>query len=167
MIGPNGAGKTTLLNVLSGEITPQAGTVHFKSHDITGNASHGIVADGLARTFQAAEPFQRLTVRENVMVGGVSHHQLGLLQSLLGRGRTLLNDGALRAEADRHLATVRLAELADQPASVLTAGQRRLLSIARALASGAQMLVLDEPGAGLNDIEKRVLGDIILSLSTA
>lgn len=167
LIGPNGAGKTTLLNVLSGEISPQDGTVHFNGRAITGDTPHDIVASGLARTFQAAEPFQRLTVRENVMVGGVARHHLGLLPSLLGRGRALLDDGALMTEADRHLATVRLAELADQPASVLTAGQRRLLSIARALASGAQMLVLDEPGAGLNDIEKRVLGDIILSLSAA
>lgn len=167
LIGPNGAGKTTLLNVLSGEITPHDGTVRFSGRNITGNAPHGIVAEGLVRTFQAAEPFQRLTVRENVMIGGVSRHRLGLLPSLLGRGRALLDHGVLRAEADQHLATVRLAELADQPASVLTAGQRRLLSIARALASGAQMLVLDEPGAGLNDIEKRVLGDIILALSAS
>ena len=126
-----------------------------------------MVAHGLARTFQAAELFQRLTVRENVMVGGVAHHHVGLLSSLLGRGRAPLKNGELRGEADGHLAIVGLLDLADQPASVLTAGQRRLLSIARVLASGAQMLVLDEPGAGLNDNEKHALGDIILSLSAA
>jgi branched-chain amino acid transport system ATP-binding protein len=167
LIGPNGAGKTTLLNVLSGEIQPQAGTVRLGGRDITGEAPHRVVAHGLARTFQAAEPFQRLTVRENVMVGGVTRHHLDLVSSLLGRGRALLDDGALRREADAHLAAVGLFELADLPASVLTAGQRRLLGIARVLASGAQMLVLDEPGAGLNDNEKRALGDIILSLSEA
>jgi branched-chain amino acid transport system ATP-binding protein len=167
LIGPNGAGKTTLLNVLSGEITPRTGTVTFEDRDITGLAPHRVVAQGLARTFQAADPFQRLTVRENVMVGGVAGHRLGLLPSLLGRGRATLDHGALRAEADAHLAAVGLAGLANQPASMLTAGQRRLLSIARVLASGAKMLVLDEPGAGLNDSEKRALGDIILSLSAS
>jgi branched-chain amino acid transport system ATP-binding protein len=167
LIGPNGAGKTTLLNVLSGEITAQTGTVTFNGRNITNEPPHRVVAQGLARTFQAAEPFLRLTVRENVMVGGAAHHRLGLLPSLLGRGRATLDSGALRAESDTHLAAVGLSGLADQPASVLTAGQRRLLSIARVLASGANMLVLDEPGAGLNDLEKRALGDIILSLSAA
>ncbi|MGY8631890.1 ATP-binding cassette domain-containing protein [Bradyrhizobium sp. 14AA] len=167
LIGPNGAGKTTLLNVLSGEITPQTGTVRFGGRDVTGEAPHRIVARGLARTFQAAEPFQRLTVRENVMVGGVAGHRVNLLSALIGRGRALLEDGALKRQADAHLAIVGLTELADQPASVLTAGQRRLLSIARLLASGTNMLVLDEPGAGLNDLEKRTLGDIILSLHAA
>jgi branched-chain amino acid transport system ATP-binding protein len=167
LIGPNGAGKTTLLNVLAGEIKPRLGSVHLAGQDITGTPPHQVVAHGLARTFQAAEPFQRLTVRENVMVGGVARHHVGLLSSLLGRGRVLLENGEFRREADVHLATVGLLDLADQPASVLTAGQRRLLSIARILASGAQMLVLDEPGAGLNDDEKHSLGDIILSLSAA
>lgn len=167
LIGPNGAGKTTLLNVLSGEITPQTGVVSFDGRDVTGEVPHRIVARGLARTFQAAEPFQRLTVRENVMVGGVASHRVGLLLSLIGRGRAPLEDGALKREADAHLATVGLLDLADQPASVLTAGQRRLLSIARLLASGTTMLVLDEPGAGLNELEKRALGDIILSLHAA
>jgi branched-chain amino acid transport system ATP-binding protein len=167
LIGPNGAGKTTLLNVLAGEIRPRSGTVCLAGQEITGEPTHRVVAHGLARTFQAAEPFQRLTVRENVMVGGVACHHLGLLSSLLGRGRALIEKGALRREADAHLAVVGLLELAEQPASMLTAGQRRLLSIARVLASGAQLLVLDEPGAGLNDAEKRALGDIILSLSAS
>ncbi len=165
LIGPNGAGKTTLLNILSGELIPRAGRVGFAGRDITGEPPHRVVARGLARTFQAAEPFQRLTVRENVMVGGVPQHKLDLLSSLLGRGRALIDDGILSAEAGTHLATVGLLDLADRPASILTAGQRRLLGIARILASGAQMLVLDEPGAGLNNVEKRALGDIILSLS--
>lgn len=167
LIGPNGAGKTTLLNVLSGEIRPQAGAIHFKGRDICGEAPHRIVSHGLARTFQAADLFQRMTVRDNVMVGGVTHHRLRLELSLIGRGRPLLSNGTLKQEADTHLASVGLIELADQPASVLTAGQRRLLGIARVLASGADMLVLDEPGAGLNDLEKRALGNIILSLHAA
>ena len=167
LIGPNGAGKTTLLNVLAGDIKPRCGTVRLGGADITGEPPHRVVMHGLARTFQAAEPFQHMTVRENVMVGGVAHHEIGLVRSMLGRGRALLEKGELRREADAHLATVGLEELADQTASVLTAGQRRLLGIARVLASGARMLVLDEPGAGLNENEKRVLGDIILSLSEA
>jgi branched-chain amino acid transport system ATP-binding protein len=167
LIGPNGAGKTTLLNVLAGDIKPRSGHVCLNGRDITREPAHVVVRHGLARTFQSAEPFQHLSVRENVMVGGVVRHRLALASSFLGRGRELLGSGALWREASAHLATVGLLDLADQPASVLTAGQRRLLSIARVLASGAQTLVLDEPGAGLNDAEKRALGDIILSLSEA
>jgi branched-chain amino acid transport system ATP-binding protein len=165
LIGPNGAGKTTLLNVLGGEIKPTAGSVTYAGVPATGLRPFEIVGKGLARTFQAAEPFQQLTVRENVMVGGVPRTPTGLLACLSGFGRAQIESGALRAEADRYLEAVGLLSKADASASILTAGQRRLLSIARILATGAQTLILDEPGAGLNEREKAELGDVILSLS--
>ena len=80
LIGPNGAGKTTLLNVLAGDVRPQSGTVRLAGKDVTGESPHRIAERGLARTFQAAEPFQRLTVRENVMVGGAARHTVRLLR---------------------------------------------------------------------------------------
>jgi branched-chain amino acid transport system ATP-binding protein len=165
LIGPNGAGKTTLLNVLGGEIKPTAGGVTYDGVPTNGLKPFEIVRKGLARSFQAAETFQHLSVRENVMVGGVPRARSSLLACLSGSGRTKLDAGAMRTEADMHLHTVGLLSSADAPASTLTAGQRRLLSIARILATGVQTLVLDEPGAGLNEREKAGLGDVILSLS--
>jgi branched-chain amino acid transport system ATP-binding protein len=167
LIGPNGAGKTTLLNVLAGEVKPSAGHVTYDGQPTTHLQPHQIVALGLARTFQAAEPFQNLTVRENVMVGLVPQSAIGLLASLAGLGRRVVAGGHFKDDADAHLQTVGLASFADQPAAILTAGQRRLLSIARALATGAETLVLDEPGAGLNETEKTALGDVILKIHAA
>lgn len=165
LIGPNGAGKTTILNVLSGEVQPGTGTVRFRGQPTAGLPPHAVTRQGLARTFQAADPFQQLSVRENVMVGGVPAAGLGLLGGLRFRSGQSAAARRLRAGADGHLDRVGLLDLADTPAALLTAGQRRLLSIARVLATGADMLVLDEPGAGLNESEKSFLGDVILSLS--
>ncbi|MFG1350242.1 ATP-binding cassette domain-containing protein [Xanthobacter autotrophicus] len=164
LIGPNGAGKTTILNVLSGEVAPTAGAVRFRGQPLSGLKPHQVARRGLARTFQAADPFLHLTVRENVMVGGVPASGLGLVAGLGFRVDMLPSARRLRAEADGHLERVGLLDKADAPAALLTAGQRRLLSIARVLATGASMLVLDEPGAGLNESEKAFLGDVILSM---
>jgi branched-chain amino acid transport system ATP-binding protein len=164
LIGPNGAGKTTILNVLSGEVPPDAGTVRFRGRPITGLRPHQVARLGLARTFQAAEPFLDLSVRENVMVGAVPAAGLGMLAGFGFRAGSGSCARRLRAEADAHLDRVGLLQKADEPAALLTAGQRRLLSIARVLVTGARMLVLDEPGAGLNESEKGFLGEVILSL---
>lgn len=165
LIGPNGAGKTTLLNVLAGEIAPTSGSVDYDGAATTGLKPYQIVHRGLARTFQAAEVFQNLTVRENVMVGYAPQVKVGLLASLAGLGRGPIETGDVRKAADHCLANVGLSAYADYPAATLTAGQRRLLSIARILATGAETLVLDEPGAGLNESEKTALGDVILQLA--
>lgn len=167
LIGPNGAGKTTLLNVLAAEIPPTSGSVSYDGVPTNGLQPHQIVHRGLARTFQAAEPFLKLTVRENVMVGCAPGAQVGLFGSLAGLGRGTIETGALKATADQCLRDVGLDAHGDKLAATLTAGQRRLLSIARVLATGAQTLVLDEPGAGLNESEKTALGDVILKLSAA
>ncbi|QTL02680.1 ATP-binding cassette domain-containing protein [Aquabacter sp. L1I39] len=164
LIGPNGAGKTTILNVLSGEVAPTVGTVRFRGETLGGLKPYQVARRGLARTFQAADPFLHLSVRENVMVAGVPGTGLGLLAGLGFGASRLPAARRLRAEADRHLDRVGLLEKADAPAALLSAGQRRLLSIARVLATGASMLVLDEPGAGLNESEKAFLGDVILSI---
>jgi len=165
LIGPNGAGKTTILNALSGEVKPTAGCVRFDGETIAGLTPDAVARRGLVRTFQAADPFQHLTVRENVMVGGVPASGLGLLAGLSFRANRLPAARRLRAEAEAHLERVGLLPKADTPAALLTAGERRLLSIARVLATGGRMLVLDEPGAGLNESEKDFLGKVILSLA--
>jgi branched-chain amino acid transport system ATP-binding protein len=167
LIGPNGAGKTTLLNTIAGALAPSSGRIRFNAIEIHNWSPHRVNAIGIGRTFQAAEPFYGMTVRENVMAGGVAATKIGLTASLIGWGRARDLANGLRHQADELLSQVGLVERADEPASVLTAGQRRLLAIARALATGAELLLLDEPGAGLSGIEKRTLADVIRTLSAA
>jgi branched-chain amino acid transport system ATP-binding protein len=164
LIGPNGAGKTTALNIISGALAPTAGTVYFRGRAIHGWPPHAVNHAGLARTFQTLELFSGLTVRENVMAGGVARGAPGVGPSLLGWPSVHRHAGKLYAAADECLRLVGLEEWADAPASVLPAGRRRLLAIARALATDAEVLLLDEPGAGLNPAEKEHLAAFIARL---
>ena len=164
LIGPNGAGKTTMMNVLAGAIAPTSGTVIFKGEQVEGLPAHTVNAKGIARTFQSVELLHRLTVRENVMAGGVARTGLGIGISMLGVGPPNRIRRRLHDEALSYLETVGLAHRADDPASILPAGQQRLLGIARALATGGELILLDEPGAGLNDIEKVELIEVIRRL---
>jgi branched-chain amino acid transport system ATP-binding protein len=164
LIGPNGAGKTTLLNVIAGALRPTAGSVRLRGRAIEGWPPHAVSRAGIARTFQSLELFGSLTVRENVMAGGVAHGRTGMVPSLLGWRSARRERQRLAAAADDALHLVGLARWADAPASVLPAGNRRLLAIARALATGAEVLLLDEPGAGLNQAEKAELAALVGSL---
>jgi branched-chain amino acid transport system ATP-binding protein len=164
LIGPNGAGKTTLLNVICGALRPTSGSVLLRGRLLSPQPPHVVSREGIARTFQSLELFRQLTVRENVMAGGVARTDVGVVASLLGlpavrRQRALLED-----EAAAHLKLVGLEHRADETAAALPAGQQRLLAIARALANGGEVLVLDEPGAGLNQTEKTHLADVIARL---
>ncbi len=161
LIGPNGAGKSTLLGVVSGSITADTGTVTFKGERIDGLAAEQVNRRGLVRTFQGAEVLRQMTVLENVMAAGVAHAQSGILSGLLGFGRAAEVGRQLWTTGMEKLQVVGLERLANANAALLTAGQQRLLSIARALATGAELLILDEPAAGLNTLEKRVLADVI------
>jgi branched-chain amino acid transport system ATP-binding protein len=164
LIGPNGAGKTTLLNVVAGALAPTAGSVRFRDRAIDGWPPHAVNRAGIVRTFQALELFPDLTVRENVMAGAVAHGRVGLVSGLLGWRSARRERERLRGLATEYLDLVGLDRLADLPASALPAGSRRLLGIARALATGAEVLLLDEPGAGLNTAEKAELAALIARL---
>ena len=164
LIGPNGAGKTTLLNVVCGSLSPTSGAVVLRGHAVSGRPAHAVGAAGIARTFQSLELFRRLTVRENVMSGGVARTDVGIVASLLGLPAVRRQRARLRSEADECLELVGLDHRADEGAAGLPAGQQRLLAIARALATGGDVLVLDEPGAGLNQTEKAHLADVIARL---
>ena len=162
LIGPNGAGKSTMLNVISGFIAPDQGEVVFKGERIDRLAPPQVSLRGLVRTFQTAEVLRSLTVCENVMAAGVPRSGSGILDGLLGRSRRAA--GALREKALEQLAVVGMTHLADVPATQLTAGQQRLLAAARALATGAELLILDEPAAGLNTVEKNTLVEVVLRI---
>jgi branched-chain amino acid transport system permease protein len=146
LIGPNGAGKTTLVNVLSGFQAPDSGSVVLDGVDVTGWSPARLARAGLGRTFQAALPFTNLTVLESVAVGA------------MGMG---VNRRRAVGIAANVLERLGMLEQASSPAGLQPPGAQRLLGIARALATGPQYLLLDEPAAGLNDEECRELVAIL------
>jgi branched-chain amino acid transport system ATP-binding protein len=138
LIGPNGAGKTTLFSLIAGFLHPDSGRIGFDGQDITDREPHEIAALGLVRTFQITQPFAHLTVAENIAVG--AHLRLRSRVDALRRAATV---------AER----VGLAGRLDQPAESLTVAGRKRLELARALATGPRLLLLDEVMAGLNPRE--------------
>jgi branched-chain amino acid transport system ATP-binding protein len=151
LIGPNGAGKTTLIDALGG-FAPATGRVLLGGEDVTDLPPHARARRGLARTWQAADLFDELTVRENLRVASAD-------RSLRQTARELLTGRAPAApRVDRALALLGLEELANRPADVLSQGQRKLVGVARALASEPRVVCLDEPAAGLDTTESEELG---------
>jgi branched-chain amino acid transport system ATP-binding protein len=136
LVGPNGSGKTTCINVISGLYRPDAGSIRFEGQPIDGLPSHRLVHAGINRTFQVPRPFHTLTVRENVEIARA-----------YGRSR----DGA--ADTGTLLSSLDLAAFADQPAGELNSAQQKMLDLARALATGPRLLLVDELAAGLNPAE--------------
>ncbi len=149
LIGPNGAGKTTLVNIITGFDYPSEGTIELEGEDITGWQPHRRGRAGLARTFQAAHSFARLTVRENIEV------------SALGCGA---RSREARVRADELMGALGLTSHADTPAAFLPQGDERKLGVARALGTRPRYLLMDEPAAGLNEAEVPALARLIRSV---
>ena len=149
LIGPNGAGKTTLFSIISGFLPPSEGRIFHRGEDITGVPPHVLARRGIARTFQTAQPFAGLTVHENIAVGA----------HLSRRSRA----DALEA-AEQVATTVGLGDLLRRPAASLTVAGRKRLELARALATGPELLLLDEVLAGLNAAEVATMVPTIRAL---
>ena len=164
IIGPNGAGKSTLINIICGNYVPTSGRIDFRGEQISGLPPHIMNPLGIVRTFQTLELFKGLTVHENVMAGGVAGTRVGVTPSLFRWPSVSRSQQAVSRMADEYLTLVGLDWRRDDQASILSAGQQRLLIIARALASGADWLFLDEPGAGLNPVAKEKLAEVIVRL---
>lgn len=152
LIGPNGAGKSTLFNLITAIYAPSAGRVHFKGNDITGSAPHRICHLGIARTFQLVRVFLTMTAIENTMVGAV-----------YGAGGRVRHAAKAAEEA---LELVGLAPKSRMATAHMTLSDRRLLEIARAVASSPALLLLDEPMAGLNASEIKQMADVIRQIRT-
>jgi branched-chain amino acid transport system permease protein len=164
IIGPNGAGKTTLLNCLSGLNRPDEGAVHVSGVSIERLRPDQIAGLGLARTFQNVRIFGRATVRSNTRTGVYSAGRSGLLAGILGLPSARRDLHEMRSHADAALELVGLTSLADQPASNLTTGQQRIAEVARCVASGPDIVLLDEPAAGLAESEVEHLREVIHEL---
>ena len=161
VIGPNGAGKTTLFNMVSGFVHPDAGTITFGGAAMHGQPPHRVAARGVSRTFQNIRLFQGMSALENVMVGRYLRARAGFLAGMLGLGRARREDRAARDRALEVMDFLGIARLADAEATSLAYGQQRAVELARALASEPEMVLLDEPAAGLNMRETRDLAALL------
>jgi branched-chain amino acid transport system ATP-binding protein len=165
IIGPNGAGKTTFFNMLTGLYKPTLGRVEFDGKNITGGRPDKIMALGVARTFQNIRLFATMSALENVMVGQHARMRAGLFGSILRTPRVRREERAVEEKAREELNYVGLrGDVHDQMSINLSYGDQRRLEIARALASNPQLLLLDEPTAGMNPQESKQLTDFMRRL---
>lgn len=167
LIGPNGAGKTTLFNVLSGLLRPRSGSVSLRGTPLLGLSPDQVARLGVARTFQNLRLFPGMDLVDNVLAGTFVRFGYGPLDALLRTPRMRRAEASARAEAQRLLDLVGLANQAHLPAGKLSYGAQRRLEIARALASDPALLLLDEPVAGMNPRESADLVASIQSLQSA
>ncbi len=157
LIGPNGAGKSTLFNIVAGLFPPTSGTIALDGQDITGLPTHRLFHRGLIRTFQIPHEFSRMTVRENLMVVPASQSGENLFNSWLRWGRVRDEDGAILERVDDVLDFLEITHVAEELAGNLSGGQKKLLDLGRTMMTDAKMVLLDEPGAGVN---RTLLGKI-------
>jgi len=159
IIGPNGAGKSTFFNILSGSITPSAGSVLFRGQDVTGLAQHEYARRGIAKSFQITNVFKQLSAHENVRVAVQMRH--ARFDFFNPRSRL----AGVAAQAEALLERVGLASLRHKTAGDLAHGQQRALEVAMALAADPQLLLMDEPTAGMSPEETTVMMDLITQLA--
>ena len=164
LIGPNGAGKTTCLNMITGFYRPTAGRVVYRNTDITGRAPYAIAQAGLIRTFQKTNVLKGLTVFGNVLTARHRHGDTSLLRTFFPGPAQRKRERQLRDEAAAIIEKVGLADRMNIEADSLSCGELRLLELAVALGAGPQLLMLDEPAAGLNTEEADQLGGVLRKL---
>ena len=161
VIGPNGAGKTTLFNLVSGFLIPDSGAIVYRDTPIHGKSPHEIAAQGLSRTFQHIRLFAHMTALENVMVGRHVRSRAGFVAGMLNLPWTGREEREIRDKALEIMTFLGIAGLAHADAVSLSYGQQRAVELARALAGGPALLLLDEPAAGLNMRETADMAKLI------
>ncbi len=164
LIGPNGAGKTTLFNLITGFYPLDSGSIRFNGRSLVGLAAYQITQLGIARTFQNVRLFPNMTVLENVMVGQHSRSKSGVLGAILRLPSFKAEEERVRAKAREQLeffGTRLVGYRYDQPAYSLSYANRRRLEIARAMATEAKLLLMDEPSAGMNPKETEEMTELI------
>ena len=164
LIGPNGAGKTTLFNVIAGVYRPTSGSVFLDGENVTGLKPHELCAMGMLRTFQIAQEFPTLTVRENLMMVPSGQSGENLIGAWLRPELVRSEEERVRAKADEVIEFLEIKRVADELAGNLSGGQKKLLELGRTMMVDAKVVLLDEVGAGVNRTLLKTLGDAILRL---
>jgi branched-chain amino acid transport system ATP-binding protein len=167
MIGPNGSGKSTFVNLLTGIYAPDNGQTLFKDRDITRLPVHRITEFGIARTFQNLRIFQNISVMTNILIGRHSQIKNSLWDVYLRPLSAWKREKAAREKAMEYLELAHLADRGNELAKNLPYGEQRLLEICRALASEPELLLLDEPCAGMNPVEMDTLAEFIKRIKAA
>ena len=164
LIGPNGAGKTTLFNLLAGTLAPSSGSVEVAGQDLSRHGPEKRIALGVGRTFQIPRPFPEMTVLENVLTGVQGQSGERLWQNFVAPGRVAAEERRAVEKARALLEFLTLSHLANEPARILSGGQRKLLELARILMADPSAILLDEPAAGVNPTLLELIIDRILAL---
>jgi branched-chain amino acid transport system ATP-binding protein len=164
LVGPNGAGKTTLFNIITGAFPPTSGHVYFKDEEITGLKPNEIVKRGIARTFQNIRLFNSMSVLENVLIGFHNHIEYNFFEALFRVPKFFKQEKIHKEMAMEILKFLGIDKYADFNAKALSYGNQRKVEIARALATEPDLLLLDEPAAGMNPKETDELADTVFKL---
>lgn len=167
IIGPNGAGKTTMFNLIAGSLKPTAGDIFLKEKKVTGKTDYKMATLGVARTFQSTRIFHNMTVIENVMIGRHPRSRSGFASSALRMPWMIKEEKKISTKALQSLEFVGLANKAHEAADNLPFKDQRLLEFARALATEPEILLADEPAAGLNTRETREIAALIKKINAS
>lgn len=165
LIGPNGAGKTTMFDLVAGSAVPSSGKITLGNTDVSGEAAHLRITRGLARTFQIPKPFPELSLLDNVLLARQNQTGEKLFSNFLSPAKVRAEERQARDKAMELLDFVLLKKLADQPARVLSGGQRKLLELARVMMADPAIILLDEPAAGVNATLLEVIIDRIQAIN--
>ena len=164
LIGPNGAGKSTLFNLVAGALRPDKGNIVFENKDITGVPAHQLFHSGIVRTFQIPHEFQNLTVLDNLIVAAGNTPGENLLRAWIQPLAIREIEKKILLKAEEVVTFLKLSKVANDEAGTLSGGQKKLLELGRAMMSQPKMILLDEPGAGVNPTLLKELSEMIKSL---
>ncbi len=167
LIGPNGAGKTTVVNMITGLLKLTTGSIRLGDHDITTAEANEVAFAGVSRTFQNIRLLPEATVLENVVIGFHVHVKSSLFAQLVGLPSSLRETPQLFERGRQLLKRFGMSRFADHPAGALAYGHQRRVEMMRAVASEPQVLLLDEPVAGMNDVEATELGEVFTELAAS